>query len=226
MLLRLLLIYNLLVLVMIGAAGIKSASSIAGLVFPLLLVPLIYHLAFELVRRPRSLPRRFPTGFQPLTFFKTVTTAGKTRESPLSGKVVAGPAGISDRDRRLFLKLIGSTGLSLFFMSLVSKEAQATFFGSMPGPGTVALKDLSGAAIDPAQKQPTDGYNISQIDDTSDPDFAYYGFTDKNGNWYIQRETLTGVDTGAYRYFAGSTGFSTNWDGRAGLIYDDFEDIF
>ena len=90
MLLRLLLIYNLLVLVMIGAAGIKSASSIAGLVFPLLLVPLIYHLAFELVRRPRSLPRRFPTGFQPLTFFKTVTTAGKTRESPLSGKVVAG----------------------------------------------------------------------------------------------------------------------------------------
>jgi hypothetical protein len=150
----------------------------------------------------------------------------ENKGSIIEGKVMSGPAGISDRDRRLFLKLIGSTGFSLFLMSLVSKKAEAAFFGSVPGPGTVALKDSLGEPIDPAEKQPTDGYKIAQLDDSSDPDYAYYGFVDKDGNWYVQRETLTGANTGDYRYFKGASNFSTNWTGRDGLGYGEFDSIF
>lgn len=214
--LKLLIAYNLLIVLMIGISSVKTANSLGGFTLPLLLIPLIYHLCLELVRRPMH---RFQKN-------QTIVTQLVKQTVPLSGKVVSGPAGISDRDRRLFLKLIGSTGLSLFFMSMVSKEAQATFFGSMPGPGTISLKDASGNKINPAEKHPTDGYSIAHIDDTSDPNYAYYGFTNKDGAWYIQRETLTGVNTGAYLYYAGGSDFTTGWSGKGGLGYDDFEDIF
>ncbi|PJA22706.1 hypothetical protein COX59_02300, partial [Candidatus Beckwithbacteria bacterium CG_4_10_14_0_2_um_filter_47_25] len=106
---KLLILYNLFVVAMIEWLSLKSVDSVTGLVLPLLLVPLMVHLALELKRRPKKLgPISKPVIFQ----------------KSLKGEVVPGQAGISDRDRRLFLKLIGSTGLSLFFMSLVSKEAQ------------------------------------------------------------------------------------------------------
>lgn len=194
------------VVALIGWFSLRSAESVTGAILPLLLAPLGYQLWLDLIKRRRRLPPRN----QPVVMEKTI-----------SGTVV------SDNDRRLFLKLAGSTGLSLFFMALIGKKsAQAAFFGSMPGPGTISLKDSSGNKIDPAEKHPTDGYNIAQVDDSSDPDYAYYGFTNKDGNWYIQREALTGVETGSYRYFKGSTSFSSNWTGRDGLGYDDFEDIF
>jgi len=215
MIIKLIVAYNLIVILAIGIAGLKTAGSAPDLIFPLLLIPLLYHLASELIRRP-----------------KTITPSAKTlkllQSAPaITGKVEPGQAGISDRDRRLFLKLIGSTGLSLFFMSLVSKDAQATFFGSMPGPGTVSLKDASGNKIDPAEKHPTDGYKIAQQDDTvASAPYVYFGYVNKDGAWYIQRETITGANEGDYRYFRGSSNFAANWTNRAGLAYDDFEDIF
>ena len=123
-----------------------------------------------------------------------------------------------DKNRRVFIKLIGSAGISLFVFSLFTKKAQAAFFGSVPGPGTVALKDISGNPIDPAQNQPTDGYRISEVDDSSP---AYYGFTNKDGAWFIMREA-----SGVYRYVKGASSFSTNWTGRAGLSYDYYHNIF
>ena len=124
-----------------------------------------------------------------------------------------------DIDKRAFIKLIGSAGLSVFILSLFTQKAQAAFFGSVPGPGTVALKDSSGNQIDPAEKQPTDGYKISQLDDSTP---AYYGFTNKDGAWFIMKED----SSGNYRYAKGSSSFSTNWTGRALLSYDYFENIF
>ena len=223
--LKLLLFYNLVIISLIGIFSLKDINSVSNIIFPLLLLPLGWHLGVELVRPVPTL-RRGRKNF-PVTLLKSLSP--KLNSQPVEGQVLprAGSGGISDRDRRLFLKLVGSTGMSLFFMALIGKKsAQAAFFGSMPGPGTVALKDSTGTLIDPALKQPTDGYNISQLDDTSSATYAYYGFVNKDGNWYIQRETLTGVDTGAYRYFKGSTSFSTNWEGRVDLGYDDFEDIF
>ncbi|HHD92284.1 MAG TPA: hypothetical protein ENL06_01500 [Candidatus Portnoybacteria bacterium] len=63
-----------------------------------------------------------------------------------------------------------------------------------------------------------DIYHISDIDDSSP---AYYGFVDKDGNWYIMKE-----DTGTYRYCKGTTDYSTNWSNRASLTYDYYDNIF
>lgn len=125
-----------------------------------------------------------------------------------------------DFDRRKFLKLIGSAGLTLFFFSIFTKKAHGAFFGSIPGPGTVSLKDSTGSVIDPAIKQPTDGYKISQIDDTTAT--VYFGYVNKDGAWYISREE----SSGNYRYTKGTTDFSTNWTDRASLTYDYFDSIF
>jgi len=59
-------------------------------------------------------------------------------------------------------------------------------------------------------------YYISDIDDASDP--KYYGFLDKDGNWYILKET-----SGTYRYEHGSANYTTNWTNRASLTYNYFD---
>lgn len=125
-----------------------------------------------------------------------------------------------DVDRRVFLKIIASAGTGLFMMSLFTKRTHAAFFGSVPGPGTMSVKDSTGSVIDPAIKTPTDGYKISEIDDTSSP--AYYGFVDKTGAWFITKEEASG----AYRYTKGDSSFSTNWSNRASLTYGYFDAIF
>lgn len=124
-----------------------------------------------------------------------------------------------DIDRRAFLKLIGTAGLSLFLFSMFTKKAEAAFFGSVPGPGTVSVKNIAGDKIDPSEKQPTDGYKITDLDDSSP---AYYGFVNKDGGWFIQKEGTSGD----YRYAKGSSGYSSNWTGRAALSYDYFDNVF
>lgn len=125
-----------------------------------------------------------------------------------------------DPERRKFLKLIGAAGGSLFLMTIFTRSAEASFFGSMPGPGTLALKNTSGVKIDPAEKKPTDGYNITEVDDSGSD--TYYGFINKDGNWYIQKET----PSGAYRYVKGNSDFATNWTNKASLTYDYFNNVF
>lgn len=125
-----------------------------------------------------------------------------------------------DPERRKFLKLIGAAGGSLFLMTIFTKNAEASFFGSMPGPGSISVKNSTGTLIDPAEKKPTDGYNITEIDDSGAD--TYYGFVNKDGAWYIQKE----LSTGAYRYIKGASDFSTSWTGRTGLTYDYFNVVF
>ncbi len=128
-----------------------------------------------------------------------------------------------DPERRKFLKLIGAAGGSLFLMTIFTRNAEASFFGSMPGPGSISVKNSSGSLIDPAEKKPTDGYNITEIDDTGAD--TYYGFVNKDGAWYIQKE----LSSGAYRYIKGASDFTnvtTGWPNRASLTYGYFNDIF
>ncbi len=98
-------------------------------------------------------------------------------------------------------------------------QDDGAFLGSVPGPGTVAIKDSSDAKIDPAIKSPTDSYGVTEIDDSTP---AYYGFVNKEGAWYITRED----STGSYRYYKGTNNFSANWSGRASLTYNYFDAIF
>jgi len=128
-----------------------------------------------------------------------------------------------DPERRKFLKLIGAAGGSLFMLAMFTKKAEAAFFGSMPGPGTVSIKNTSGTQIDPAEKKPTDGYNITEIDDSAAD--IYYGFVNKEGAWYIQKE----LSTGAYRYTTGASDFTnvtTGWPNKANLSYGYFNEKF
>ena len=70
---------------------------------------------------------------------------------------------------------------------------------------------------------PLGDYAISDKDDDASPN--YYGFVDKDGNWYIMEETVVaGADT--YRYIKGATGYIAAWTGRGLLVYDYFYNIF
>ena len=128
-----------------------------------------------------------------------------------------------DPERRKFLKLISAAGGSLFLLTVFTRKAEASFFGSMPGPGTISIKDSLGVKIDPSEKKPTDGYNITEIDDSGVD--TYYGYVNKDGAWYIQKE----LSTGAYRYTKGSSDFTnatTGWPNKTNLTYNYFNEVF
>ena len=66
---------------------------------------------------------------------------------------------------------------------------------------------------------PTSKYKITDIDPTAGN--QYFGYTDKDNNWYIMHLTTTQA-----RYIKGDSGYTTAWTGRAGLSYDYFYNIF
>lgn len=136
-------------------------------------------------------------------------------------KVESEDVSVTDIEKRAFLKLIGAAGISFFLFSLFNRRSEGLFFGrAAGGSGVTALTDGAGNKIDPAERQPTDGYRISEIDDN---DTAFYGFTGKNGAWFIMKEES---DTGSFRYSKGESNFSVNWTNRKDLQYDYFHYIF
>lgn len=70
-------------------------------------------------------------------------------------------------------------------------------------------------------QDPLQPYKIADLDDASNS--KYYGFTHKDGYWYILRENTS---TKTYRYTAGGADYPTNWTNRATLAYDYFHNIF
>lgn len=64
-------------------------------------------------------------------------------------------------------------------------------------------------------------YIASDIDIVADS--KYYGFLRSDGYWYIMKEITS---AGSYRFIKGTTGYTTNWTGRAGLSYGYFDAIF
>ncbi len=226
------LLYNLALTLFLAFSGWNAASSKNDLLLAALFFPLPIYFFAKLVQQTARAGARKAASAR--TYNSTLTTdlAHSPSLQPksddnaiLEGEVLEGK-NVKDFDKRIFLKLIGSSGLTLFMLSIFTDKAHAAFFGSVPGPGTVALKDSSGNQIDPAERQPTDGYEIAQIDDTTSSDYAWYGFVDKNGAWYIMREDLAGGDAGTYLYAAGASSFSTNWTNRAILSYTTFDSAF
>ena len=128
---------------------------------------------------------------------------------------------IIDIDKRAFLKLIGGLGLSVFLLSIFNKKTGGVFSGGTASiPETVALKNSAGNKIDPVERQPTDGYRISEIDSS---DTAFYGFTNKDGAWFIMKEDS---NTGSFRYSRGDGNFPGNWNNRENHRYDYFNNVF
>jgi hypothetical protein len=207
---RLLIYYSFIVVSIMVVTGFAGAQTTPQLITAILFFPLGFYFLLRIIPRQNRaivLPDQEPT----------------TKAKAKGGKVEKLKKEKYDFDRRAFVKLIGSAGVTVFLFSLFTKRAQAAFFGSVPGPGTVALKDTAGNKIDPAEKHPTDGYKISQLDDSTP---AYYGFVNKDGNWFIMREE----SSGDYRYAndtsTGVGSFATGWTNRAGHTYNYFDSIF
>ncbi|HUD44297.1 MAG TPA: hypothetical protein VMR41_02010 [Patescibacteria group bacterium] len=130
---------------------------------------------------------------------------------------------IQEERKRQFLKIIGSTSLGLFILYMLNpKPASAAFFGSMPGPGTISIKDSSGNKIDPAIQQPLDGYSIANYSDSGSYPH-YYGFLNKNGAWYVLKDT--GDANGTFLYANGTSG-TYNWANVSSLTYATFDTTF
>ena len=219
--------YSLIVVTIMVMMGFLISDNISQLMSAILFYPLAVYLWMSVTPKSKK-ALTIPTD-------KKATKAiakskpkkksiKKVEEEPEELALEGEPASTDkfDMDRRAFIKLIGSAGLSVFMLSLFTKRAQAAFFGSVPGPGVVAIKDSSGNQIDPAEKQPTDGYRVVQLDDSTP---AYYGFQNASGAWYIMQEDASGN----YRYAVGSSDFTnatTGWPNRAALSYDYFENVF
>lgn len=200
-LVSLLLIYNFLSTTLLSISTLFLSKSFVGIIISLFYLPYPIYFFLTISHWFKKLKLVHPNS--------TPITVSTIKNSTV------------DPHRRQFLKMLGGTSLSLIFLSLLNpKQASAAFFGSVPGPGTVSLKDATGVKINPAEKQATDGYKISQIDDGDYP--YYYGYINQSGAWYIMRED----EENAYRYAKGDNNFSTNWVGRALLTYDYFDSIF
>jgi len=124
-----------------------------------------------------------------------------------------------DVNRRDFLKLIGSAGILALILGLFGRRGGIPNLLGNANLDSVALKDTSGNIVNPAQDSPTDGYSISQIDDSVP---SYFGFVNKEGSWFIMRE---GEDS-AFRYVKGDTNFGTSWASRSKLNYNYFDKVF
>lgn len=215
---KLLLYYNFILITIMAIMGFVATSSFPQLISAILFLPMAFYFwLLVLPKRNKKLP--IPDKVLP------VITKGEIKkiEEEIIPNRKFGKG--FDLDRRMFLKLIGSTGIMLFVFSIFTKKAEGAFFGSVPGPGTVAVKDTAGTQIDPAIKTPTDGYKITQLDDTSDAPNTYYGFVNKDSAWFIMLDD----GSGNYRYTKGSSDFTngtTGWPNRINLTYDYFDAIF
>lgn len=72
-----------------------------------------------------------------------------------------------------------------------------------------------------ASSSPTATFLLADEDETAT--YSYTGFQDKDGRWYIVRESLA---SGAYRYASGNNNYTTNWTNRASLTYNYPEGTF
>src|SRR3990172_4134073 len=82
--------------------------------------------------------------------------------------------GISDIDKRAFLKLIGATGLSFFLISIFGRRFETLLFGQNAAPLSSIGNQPGGQINTATAASPTEGYKISEVDNG---EVGYYGFT-------------------------------------------------
>lgn len=104
------------------------------------------------------------------------------------------------------------TGKALDFSDVFKMQGGGSVNISVPGGGTGS----SGAIYDTL-----DQYKISDGDEAGTT--KYYGFVDKDGNWYILKNDTT---ANSYRYTKGSGSYSAAWTARASKTYNTYDVIF
>lgn len=161
--------------------------------------------------------RNYPPKISPSAVSHTARAEKKAEQDDKSNIHIA------DIDKRVFLKLIGSTGLTFLLYSLFSKRGEDIFFKTLPRQERqekIAIADLEGKQINPAQSYPLDGYKIAEIENEIT---SFYGFMNKEGSWYVLKlDTVTG----SFRYARGTKNFPPAWKNRENLEYGYFNDMF
>lgn len=197
---------------MVGAVFV-TATNYLQLAIAVLLYPLLALFYF------RAFPRRGRIAYSSGVMASVRSSAGTTKGI---GGSISDNLGITDLDKRAFLKLIGGAGIALFLFSIFNKRTENLFFKSLPVPAgaSVPLGNVPNNGADLAQSQPMDGYSIAEIDDNI---IAYYGFTNKEGSWFIMKED---TDNGSFRYVKGGSSFPSNWANRTKLRYDYYNNVF
>jgi hypothetical protein len=191
-----------------------SATSYPQLALAICLyIPLVY-VAFRALQHKTD-KKPLPMVAPPISVKSTENTDVETSDEPIKERVA-----IVDIDKRAFLKMVGSLGLSVFLLSIFNKRTGDIFSGTPQVPETVTLKNSAGDKIDPVERQPTDGYRISEIDNS---DTSFYGYTNKDGAWFIMKED---INTGSFRYTRGDGNFPDNWNNRENFRYDYFSNVF
>lgn len=129
---------------------------------------------------------------------------------------------ISDINKRAFLKLIGVAGISYFVFSILGQKSNlfSPEIKKDSNQKNTLIEDTTGKTIDPAEKQPLDGFRINEIDDGV---ITYYGYTNKDGAWVIIKED---TENNSFRYIKGENDFSQNWNRRTSLNYDYYHNVF
>lgn len=84
--------------------------------------------------------------------------------------------------------------------------------------GTPVPLQLSSGTITAAAK-PTDAYSLSNIDDSTSTE--YYGYEDKDGNWYIKK-----LASNAITFTKGTSDYATAWTNRASQSYASYGSTF
>lgn len=128
---------------------------------------------------------------------------------------------VVDLDKRTFLKLVGTVGVSFFVFSLLGRKVGDMLFGGAAAPNTATSQSSAANGLNnPGPTSPGSGYNVTEIDENV---VSYYGFTNKEGGWLIMRED---TQTNSFRYAKGNSGFPNNWSNRENLKYDYYYNLF
>lgn len=190
-------------------AAFITATNFIQLALAVLLYPILMFFAYKMYTAKQK-----PVSEKVLTTEENIQTEAGTKKP--AERIV-----ISDIDKRVFLKLIGSAGIFIFLFSLFNKKAENMFYKSLPDSGKAYFdkkEPPSGKAG--AVTQPTDEYGISEVDNG---ETSYYGYTKLGGAWYIMK-----VDnaTSSFRYVKGDKNFPASWKDRQKLKYDYFGNVF
>lgn len=89
-----------------------------------------------------------------------------------------------------------------------------------PMPGSMTISNLSDI---PASTTPTDVFNLSDIEEDT---ISYYGRTNADGNWLVQKVTATVISYATIVNNLSTTTYSDAWTNRATLTYGRYDEAF
>lgn len=198
--------------VIVVIATFVTAKTYIQLVIAIIFYPLLAYFALKL----------FPRGNQIATAAPVMVSqpVAPTYNSPAPINFGDKKVEIVDIDKRTFLKLIGTAGITFFLFSILGRKVNELVFGQALQSQFGNSENLTNNQTVTNESQITEGYRISEIDDDI---VSYYGFTNKEGNWLIMKEDS---DNNTFRYAKGSSEFSKYWNSRKTLKYDYYYNLF